>query len=347
MTLCAAWIRIGNSDEGQELVFATDSRLRGGEAWDSGIKLFDLGRSDCLLCFAGATQRAYPLILHAGASIKSSVVWSNPRLDLHDILETLCQLFTDLCNNIADVAQGLTLHQVRAEAEFMFGGWSWRDQKLCFWKLYYSPAVEAFNHEALHEGEAARRFIFLGDHTDEAKTELIADLTFNDKIMEGVLDMEPLRVLAKMARNQDDFPEIGGALQVAKVYRSGNNEFFGMMWPSVMNGRPSFLGREIQRYNAPPMRFIDPDTATFTENLPSKFNDLDSYPIGEEELFVRRCYSNNILKTDLKAADKDRLERIFKDRAYLDFVSVRERDADAASDRGAIAERDTEQPADD
>jgi hypothetical protein len=47
MTLCAVWIRHGQSDEGQELVFATDSRLRMGEAWDMGLKLFNLGRSDC------------------------------------------------------------------------------------------------------------------------------------------------------------------------------------------------------------------------------------------------------------------------------------------------------------
>jgi len=36
MTLCVAWIRHGQGDEGQELVFATDSRLRMGEAWDMG-----------------------------------------------------------------------------------------------------------------------------------------------------------------------------------------------------------------------------------------------------------------------------------------------------------------------
>ena len=32
MALCVAWLRYGQSDEGQELVFATDSWLRMGEA---------------------------------------------------------------------------------------------------------------------------------------------------------------------------------------------------------------------------------------------------------------------------------------------------------------------------
>ena len=42
MTLCTAWVRqINNTDE---LIFATDSMLTGGEKWDHGIKLFELPR---------------------------------------------------------------------------------------------------------------------------------------------------------------------------------------------------------------------------------------------------------------------------------------------------------------
>lgn len=139
MTLCVAWIRVGQNDEGEELVFGTDSRLRGGEKWDSGIKLFDLGRSDCLLCFAGDTQRAYPLILHGSNSFRSHVAWSNPQLDLYDVLDLLCKLFTDLCNSIGDLPTRMTLHTEIAKAQFLFGGWSWREQKFGIWKLYYSP----------------------------------------------------------------------------------------------------------------------------------------------------------------------------------------------------------------
>jgi len=67
MTLCVAWIRQANNTE--ELVFATDSTLTGGEKWDHGVKLFELPRKDCLLSFAGSTARAYPLILNLVSSI--------------------------------------------------------------------------------------------------------------------------------------------------------------------------------------------------------------------------------------------------------------------------------------
>ena len=84
MTLCTAWIRQSNNTE--ELVFATDSTLTGGEKWDNGIKLFELPRKDCLLCFAGSTFRAYPLILNLVSSIKFNSYLSKPETDITEVL---------------------------------------------------------------------------------------------------------------------------------------------------------------------------------------------------------------------------------------------------------------------
>ena len=69
MTLCIAWIK--ETSQSEELVFATDSALTGGEKWNHGVKLFELPRRDCLLCFAGETYRAYPLILNLISTIIS------------------------------------------------------------------------------------------------------------------------------------------------------------------------------------------------------------------------------------------------------------------------------------
>ena len=55
-------------DEGhqrQELLVASDSRLRGGYAWDAAPKLLRLPRGDSVLAFAGQTDFAYPLMLQA------------------------------------------------------------------------------------------------------------------------------------------------------------------------------------------------------------------------------------------------------------------------------------------
>lgn len=133
--------------------------------------------------------------------------------------------------------------------------------------------------------------------------------------------MQPLRVLAHMSLDSA-YPEIGGALQVGKVYRSGNNEFFGMMWPSS-NGEPWFLGRKINPYDAPPMRFIDPETTNFVEGLPEDFDDLDSYDFLDEAPFVKKCYPQKKLDPALPEAHRNRLKRIFRDVAYREFVARR------------------------
>ena len=320
MTLCAAWIRHGKGDQGEELVFVTDSRLRGGEAWDSGVKLFDLGREDCLLCFAGDTRRAYPLILHGLNSPRFNVDWRNPRLDITDVLASLCYMFTELCTTIDDLYPGASIHEVSAEAEFLFGGWSWRNREFVVWKISYSQDLGGFKSDSWPVDDPGRIFIFLGDEVDIADQLLNEELVAAGKRNRGALDMEPLKVVSRMSRDQQ-YTSIGGALQVAKVYRSGHSEFFGMLWKS----EPYFMGRRLNLYDAPPMRYLDPDTAQFVDPLPQHFADLDAHDFGDEKEFVRQCYDATAqLKKDLSDAHRERLQRIFRDKAYRDFLRSRD-----------------------
>ena len=60
MTLGIAWERIIGGI--RELLIISDSRLSGGQAWDSNPKIITLPRSDSILSFAGYTNDAYPLI---------------------------------------------------------------------------------------------------------------------------------------------------------------------------------------------------------------------------------------------------------------------------------------------
>lgn len=94
MTLCTAYIRQVNDTE--ELVFATDSCLTGGEKWKHGIKLFELPRKDCLLCFAGSTIRACPLVLNLISSIHLDSYLQSPASKLDEVLLYLSDLFSGL-----------------------------------------------------------------------------------------------------------------------------------------------------------------------------------------------------------------------------------------------------------
>ena len=335
MTLCAAWIRHGSGDEGEELVFATDSYLSGGESWDTGLKLFDLGRTDCLLCFAGSTLRAYPQILQGLNSSRSDVNWNDPRFDLFDILDSLCKLFTKICLLI-DLS-GRTggnnpeeIHNARSEAEFLFGGWSWRSQKYCIWRIYYSRETASFIHEAIHETEDLYVFKFLSLDKDNSTDNTLSNtaeenlrqILYSRPRFSSPMDMEPLRILIDMARDQNHYT-VKGPLQIAKVYRSGHNEFFGIIW----NGKATFMGREVNIYDLPPVSFFDPETTRLIDALPLNFSGISKFDFGEEAAFVQKAYCDGKLRDDLPEAYRIRLVRIFRDVAYRDFVNDREADS--------------------
>ncbi len=316
MTLCMAWIRKYGQKE--ELVMATDSRLTGGESWDSGVKLFELSRLDCLLCFAGATSRAYPLILNCISSIKFDGNLASPHTDIHDVLEYLIDLFSTLVGEINEAIGNVD--EVRGEAQFLFGGWSWRKQQFCIWRLYYAPVLKGFTHESVNTGDA-RVFTFMGDHTEEAKAGLEAQLRDAGKILSGTLDMEPLQVLAQMSRDTDNYRPIGGAIQIAKVYQSGSSEFFGVMWPSV-GGTPTFLGRQLSEHDMPPVRFYDPDLATIlNDTLPGNLKEIDKELYGDEYEFMVKCYPENRLKADMSNRDQKKLRNVIRSAAYRKYCS--------------------------
>ena len=46
----------------EEVVLASESRLRFGRAWAGCSKIFPLRRGDCAFAFAGDTHYAYPMI---------------------------------------------------------------------------------------------------------------------------------------------------------------------------------------------------------------------------------------------------------------------------------------------
>lgn len=326
MTLCIAWIR--QEGESQELVFATDSCLTGGgEVWKYGVKLFELPRKDCLLCFAGETYKAYPLILNFISSIKFDQKIMNQHTDIREVLEYLCNTFTELINQLI-VEVSTPGEDRRATAKFIYGGWNWKLQVFEFWEIYYGTEQKKFLYKGFSSDDP-RAYHMIGDHIEEAEGLLMEELTKANKKIKGSLDMEPLLVLSKMARNPENkFRSISGALQVAKVYPSGTTEFFGIMWQSV-TGKHTFLGRELNPYVKPQIRFIDPDSGTILDLLlPTRITKLNpkvsslirKSDFGNEETFIDECYPNGELKPGLTDKQKEMLLAIFKDNSYKSFL---------------------------
>jgi len=328
MTLCTAHIRQVNDTE--ELVFATDSCLTGGEKWKHGIKLFELPRKDCLLCFAGSTIRAYPLVLNLVSSIHLDKYLQSPSASLEEVLEFLSEQFTTLVKTITEVGKD-HIHEERGAAQFLFGGWDWQkgaNGAYRVWKLYYSKEVEGFIFDELTNDSSKTRFYtFLGDAAidieKEAKSRFNEIMVAEEK-MDSKLDMEPLRILSSISLDKA-IREVDGSLQIAKIYKSNRTEFFGIYWESS-KGNPCFQGREYNEINKPLVRYFDPDTFEILESdLPSKLNNISEEDYQQDYEFIKDCYDETgNLKETVSEKAKHTLRLIFKDVAYRQFVKKQE-----------------------
>jgi hypothetical protein len=315
MTLCAAWIR--QVEKTEELVFATDSCLSGGERWHSGVKLFELPRKDCLICFAGDTERTYPLILNLISSIKFDDHLSNPHTDISDVLEYLSNLFTVLCNTIPSYGTK-DFESMLGDFQFMFGGWSWVNNEFKVWKLQYSFETSSFIHTQVSNDTMFIEFI--GDELDNAKAVLTQELNDNGKTFARYFDMEPFKVLLEMIRKKE-YDSIDGAIQIAKIHPPGITEFYGVMWPSI-KGKKTFLGKDVNFDNNPAVKFIDPDTCEIIgDDIPNSISEPSEELYGINYKFVNDCYPIGKMKEGLTKREKHTLKTIFKEVAYAQFMA--------------------------
>lgn len=314
MTLCAAWVREVNNE--QELVFATDSCLSCGERWESGVKLFELPRKDCLICFAGDTNRTYPLILNLISSIKFDDHLANTHTDISTVLEYLTNLFSDLCNSIKDYGTQ-SFKDALGDFQFLFGGWSWQSNSFRLWQLSYNHEFKAFEHNETNSGDML--FTFIGDELEVAKGLLDDELIKNGKVTSRSFDMEPFSVLVQMIRNTD-YSGIAGSVQLAKIYPPGSTEFLGVYWPTTA-GKKTFLGKNVTSQHNPSVKYVDPETGEVIEDLlPETVSDIDESIYGEHTEFLTKCYPSGKLKSGLAKRDRANLKSIFEQVAYQQFL---------------------------
>jgi hypothetical protein len=266
-----AWVRTVNQIT--ELVFASDSRLRSGEAWDYGPKIFTLPRSDCLISFAGATAYAYPLILQMAHGIEFWPKSNNRAADITVAKGIAIDVFNQMREAIFDFPVGQTAAG-DPEVEFIFGGFSWRLNRFVIWTLHYDQEIDRFTFRPVPSwtsGNDAKRIAIVGDAKDEAKQRLVDLLRNRGKLNGYGFDMEPFEVLRDVIRSEVD-PTIGGAPQVAKVYRYMRTQHFAVEWP-LSGGRPHALGRPALDYEQFDLPVIDPDDPEFFMPRPRRMRD--------------------------------------------------------------------------
>ncbi|MDF0553263.1 hypothetical protein [Kamptonema sp. UHCC 0994] len=319
MTLCAAWIHHTSTDD-QELVFATDSCLSAGERWEAGVKLFELPRKDCFICFAGETSRAYPMILNLIHSIEASPTLKNPQTDLLDVMRHAEGLFTDLAQaiDLSDLSSR-DYDDARGAAKFIFGGWRWQTSEFYVWRLAYNSTSERFVTERcfLDDSEPV---CFIGDLESD---DLIVEIYEEVGMADIQLNMQPLKLLIRKIRDISRATSgIRGAPQIGKIYRSGNSKLFGVMWQSI-EGKPHYQSRPVLGIQNMVHQYFDPDTCELINNCPGRKPDVGDFLNEDEQVFISLCYNeDDDLKLDLNEFQRGKLQEILRQVAYKHFLNT-------------------------
>ncbi len=205
----------------------------------------------------------------------------------------------------------------------MFGGWSWPKNCFRIWKLYYSKDAEGFIPKEYTDTGKVITYAFIGnpESLSEIARKHLKEYRENNGTDEDPLDMEPLIVLIKMSRDSS-IREVDGAIQIAKLYKSGTSEFFGINWPS-REGKPHFQGRSFSIHSKPDVRYFDPDTLTLIEDkLPNIIDgeDLLQFSQLEDFNFIKNCYKDGSLKEDISDSERERLIYVFREAVYQHFI---------------------------
>ncbi len=259
MTLVIAWVR--EVRKTRELVVASDSRLRFGRAWDCCPKIMGLPREDSVICFAGDTKYAYPIMLQVSNAITMHRKTLNRAIDITDLNGHLLKVLNQMHSQIHDLPKGEEVDS--PEVLFMLAGYSWRLNDFRIWQYYFRPKDRMFlvRSASPHRKRTGgtKYFHCVGDHVGEARKRLYKLLQSRGRLTTGGLDMEPFEVLVEMIRN-NGYPTIGGPPQIVKVYRHSNYMPYAVYWPSKESGAVTLYGRTLLDYERHRFLALDPDS---------------------------------------------------------------------------------------
>jgi hypothetical protein len=267
MTLVAAWIR--HHKKAKELYVASDSRLSGGQTWDIGTKVLDLGRGDAVIAFAGKTANAYPLMLQLQNGVKMHAKVRTRAYDLTQLKGHVLRIFNDMWQQISDLPIGQKKPDP-AETSFILAGYSWAVNEFRIWQVYFDKSKNEFKFRSASshrkKGGGNKYFTFIGNDANLAVRRTYELLKERNRIKESGLIMEPFEVLLEFIRDPKK-RYVGGAPQIYKLYPHMNTMPYNVYWPNDGSGTIAFGGRLLMPYERNEYLAMNPDTFVVSETV--------------------------------------------------------------------------------
>lgn len=260
MTITAAWIR--GAPAKQELVFASDSRVTGGQIWDRVPKLYEFPRTDCAMSLAGSTLFTFPMAQQLITSVGSYGPSRRRSADLRTVQRHALRVFNEMYKDFREWPSD----DHHPQAQFTFGGWSWQRARYEISYIEWNERTSEFDFRPV-EGRIDRPNVvafFSGDALTMLQAHIALGWLLHERRVDAdaPLDLEPLEIVHALIES-DQYRDIGGAPQVLKVYRSMNVQQFVVEWSpdgqseakQYFAGRPLLVGEKIHApvFKLPPL----------------------------------------------------------------------------------------------
>lgn len=256
VTVGAAWIRRGES--GEELWFASDSRLSGdGNVWDVCPKIMPLPRRDAIAAFSGSTTQAYPLILQLANTIGAHYPAIDGSLEFFELLHHLQRVINALLSNltqdpniIGGVMSSDEPFKGRGDS-LVLGGYSRAQSRLVIRKLQYNRATDIWEFHRLKPSPTlgSRTICIFGDSRATGRYRFLLRRLLEER---GIWErnepfsFEPLEALVSILRMPSSIQRslpmdrrpatIGGAPQIVRVFPGSQATSVAVLWESEENG---------------------------------------------------------------------------------------------------------------
>jgi hypothetical protein len=267
MTIGVAWLR--DTPEGQELWFATDSRVTGdGNRWDDCPKLMLLPRRDSIAGFSGSTAQAYPLLLQVANAVNGYRAAVDGRLEWFDLVGHLERSVNSLLSRLSPdplVSRGDPEYRefaTRADA-ILIGGYSRKANGFAIRALQYEKSASAWRFTRVQPSRKlrGRTIRIFGDRISRSKFRWRLESLLQQRSQGAKTTpsgLEPLEVIARFLALPESVsrplpanrrpPTVGGAPQVIRAIPGAPAMPFAVRWTDDRGKGDFLLGRRVFDY---------------------------------------------------------------------------------------------------